>query len=51
MRTAQSELLGKAVLLWREVDVTNFALDLASLPIVAVKVGLGGIAGRAAAVI
>lgn len=51
MRTAQRKLPGKAVLLWREVGVTYFALDLASLPIVAVEVGFRGIAGRTAAVI
>lgn len=51
MRTAQSELPGEAVLLWRKVGVTYFALDLSSFPIVAVEVGLGGIAGRTATVI
>ena len=51
MGTAQGERPGKTVLRRGEVGVTYFALELTGLPVVAVKEGLGGIAGRAAAAI
>ena len=50
MGTAQGELFGETVFLWRKVCIAYLAFKLSGLAVIAVKIRLWGTAGRAGAV-